>query len=1036
MTEVTIPRAWIDGDACHVPGFAVHELIRFQARRNPDAIAIEQWDQLLTYQQFTDAAQALADRLRAAGAGPGSRIAICVRRTPWLPVSEVAVLMAGCAFVPLDPDHPAHRLRAIAQDAGAEIVLADTASESLLRGFAGQVINVEMPADGDRMGVSDAPEPVSLDDVAYIMYTSGSTGRPKGVMISHRNLTAFVTAVNQHLGDEIYQLAAFAAVGFDVSVFEFFAPLTCGSSIQLVAEAERADAELLQRFLETHKSSHAFLAPAVLPLLDPDRLTSLRAVMVGGEACDPRQVGRWAIPGVRRFYNWYGPTEATVAVVGTELSGSWDKPLPIGRPLPGCSVYVLDEDFAVCPPGVAGELFAGGPQVGLGYVANPQETAERFVPDPYDDDQGPEAREPRKLYRTGDLAQWDNSGQIWFLGRADRQLKINGIRVEPGEIEAVLSGHPAITQAVVDVSGATVRAFVTPLEAPSGDELREYCTARLPRHMVPASVTVLPRIPLTVNAKTDYAALRQLSEDQRAGLDAASQPAGEAGRAGEAGQVVTRCWAEVFEVTPPGLDDDFFQAGGDSLSAMRLVAALRRATGREFSVQDVFIGRTVGGIAARLGSVGADGAQRQVIGRTRATLSPPLIGLWLSLLRAEDESAYVETICMRLQAGTDLGRLTQALTEAARRHPAFGGSLVDTRDLPEFVLGTRDIAAELVQAPTAERAVGTSRQAVAGLATPMFQAQVVQTPAEGNFLVLAWHHLVIDDASVQVYLDDVSCWYADPATLPAPPALTFCDHIEAVTERDARPAAADSARLIASELDPLLTGQAGQATAGSYLAATPPVASDLGITSFTLPAQAYRRLRDLWREAQVTQAAGWIASYAHAIRQNRDAGHVLIGVPRSLRLTPDDHRIAGYCADTALIAPLVGDADLASTARDVMRWLGVWLAPGSPSLTRVMRELKEKGHRRLELPAIMFNLNIEPMLALAGQQCDVLDVARDLPKFPLSLMVEECGDGSARVRLLVSQDGGRVAGPNPGRVLHRLRGTVDVAAAGCPWSLG
>jgi amino acid adenylation domain-containing protein len=515
MTERAIPQSWIDGEACEVPGHAVHELFLAQAQCDPEAIAVRQWDQRLSYRQVADSAATLARRLRAAGVALATPVGICLRRTPSLPVSALAVLMSGGAFVPLDPEQPTQRLRAIVNDAEIATVLADSVGEELLSGFVREIINADVTKDD---GLAEGPGEFGSaagDDLAYIMYTSGSTGRPKGVMVSHRNLTAFVTAINQYLGNETaYRLAAFAAVGFDASVFEFFAPLTCGGSIHLVSEAERADADLLQRFLETHGPSHALLPPVLLPLLDPERLPDLRALIVGGEPCDPRQVGRWVVPGRRRFYNWYGPTEATIATVGMELSGQWDRPLPIGRPLPGSSVYILDDGMALCPAGTTGELFIGGPQVGLGYVANPEETAERFVPDPFGGF-APASGRAATIYRTGDLAAWDETGVISFLGRADRQLKIHGRRVEPGEIEAVLSGHPRVTQAVVDVVGSTIRAYVTPADAPPGDELREYCLAWLPRQMVPASVLAVSRLPLTVNAKVDFGALRQLNPGRR-----------------------------------------------------------------------------------------------------------------------------------------------------------------------------------------------------------------------------------------------------------------------------------------------------------------------------------------------------------------------------------------------------------------------------------------------------------------------------------------------------------------------------------------
>ncbi len=398
MTEMTIPRAWTHGEDCPVGGLAVHELFLAHARRDPDALAVRQWDTRLTYRQLAATASALAERLSEAGLRRGAPVGICMRRTPWLTASMLGVLMAGGAFVPLDLDQPVQRLRTICLDAKIEIALVDGAGRQRLAGVVGTLVTAG--ESGSSEAVPAGARPVGWDDPAYIMYTSGSTGRPKGVVVSHRNLAAFAAAANRYLGDSPgYRQAGFAAVGFDVSVYEFVAPLVYGASLHLVSEAERADAGRLQRFLEEHRVTRAFLPPVLLPLLDPDRLPALRDVIVGGEPCDPRQVGRWAVRGSRRFHNWYGPTEATVAVLGIELDGRWDKPLPIGRPLPGCRVYVLDEDLSVCPPGRTGELYIGGPQVAQGYVGGASENA-RFVTGLGLDTDGDGGA--GTLYRTGD----------------------------------------------------------------------------------------------------------------------------------------------------------------------------------------------------------------------------------------------------------------------------------------------------------------------------------------------------------------------------------------------------------------------------------------------------------------------------------------------------------------------------------------------------------------------------------------------------------------------------------------------------------
>ncbi|HLI76766.1 MAG TPA: AMP-binding protein, partial [Acidobacteriaceae bacterium] len=249
MTDTAIPRAWIQGDPCQVPAAGVHELFLARAQRSPDALAVRQWDTRLTYRQLAARAAALATRLRAAGAEPGARVGVCMRRTPLLPASELAVAMAGGTFVPLDPDHPPKRLQSMIEDAEVKIALVDADGARLLEGVVTSVAASD-PADGADADPDAVfrPVPAAAGDCAYVMFTSGSTGRPKGVMISHGSLTAFVSAINQHLGESPgHRLAAFAAIGFDVSIYEFFAPLVSGGSIHLVSEAERSDPGRLQQ---------------------------------------------------------------------------------------------------------------------------------------------------------------------------------------------------------------------------------------------------------------------------------------------------------------------------------------------------------------------------------------------------------------------------------------------------------------------------------------------------------------------------------------------------------------------------------------------------------------------------------------------------------------------------------------------------------------------------------------------------------------------------------------------------------------------
>jgi len=796
-------RDWTNGEPCTVPGLPVHEMFRLQARRCPEALALRQWQERLTYCEVEERATALVARLASSGVRIGTRVGICMRRGLWLPIAELAVLMSGGAFVPLDPDQPAQRLRGIVADAGIEIAVTDGTGAELLPGSVDRIV-VERLRNHDGQPPPVAEPELGRNAIAYVMYTSGSTGQPKGVMVSHRNLAAFVTAINQHLGEAPgYELAAFAAVGFDVSVFEFFAPLSHGSALHLVPDAERADADLLQNFLEEHQSSHAFLPPALLPLLNPGRLGDLRSLIVGGEACDPRQVGRWTTNG-RRFYNWYGPTEATVAVVGTELHGDWERALPIGRPLPGSRIYIVDDQMKLCAPGETGELLVGGPQVSLGYVARPEETAIRFVPDPFQAGSGADTEAepggPQMLYRTGDLARWERDGMISFLGRADRQLKIHGRRVEPAEIETVLSGHPKVDQAVVDVTASTIRAYVTPLTAPPGDELREYCARWLPRQMIPATVIALAQLPMTLNAKVDFAALARLSSDVPAELSPGVEPEEDFQR------VVAQIWTELFDVARPHLDSDFFADGGDSLSAMQLASTLRRVTGRALSVPDVFAGRTVGGIAELLRS--ACPAERSLPSGSDASLSSAQRRVWFVEQFAPGSPLHNIVLAERISGALDVRALECALETVTKTQEALRWRLRPGHGLPDVTVASpapvrlpiddhSGLPAPERQTAIDELLTDEAATAISLTDGPLWRARLLRMDADDHVLVITLHHIIFDGWSQAVLYRELGRAYqrhlSGAGADSELPSVTFADYVAWTTDAAARADEADVA---------------------------------------------------------------------------------------------------------------------------------------------------------------------------------------------------------------------------------------------------
>ncbi|SEH02583.1 amino acid adenylation domain-containing protein [Nonomuraea solani] len=590
---------------------------------------------------------------------------------------------------------------------------------------------VESPLRPTPSNAAAPPPGVTLPDAAaYVLFTSGSTGRPKGVVVSHAAAVSFVTMAGEVFGlDAGCRSIGFAALGFDVSVLDVFAPLARGGSVMFIPDEDRVDPTRLQRFLERHQVTWGTIPPALLPLLEPDRLPWLRDLLTAGEPAGPEQVARWATGG-RRFHNWYGPTETTVCVVGTELTGVWDRPLPIGYALPGCHAYILDDLLRPCPPGTPGELCIGGPQLARGYLDRPGLSAERFVPNPYG---GPGAR----MYRTGDQVVLEDDGRIGFLGRLDRQVKVQGQRVEIGEVEAVLRAHPGVRQAVADVTAGPaglkeLTAYLAPEDAPGIDGVRAHCLESMPAYMVPTRVIRLAVLPLTVAGKIDMAALRahraaslangapststdsgtrgthppqeagpdrhatsetrpkrpavrEPGPDQLAASESGPEPlaanetrperpaAREIGparsgdeAAGEIERRVAAAWAEAFGTGEPGPDDDFLASGGHSLVAMRLTALLRTGLGREIEVGDVLAGRTVAGIA-RLAEQ-APPVRDEPLAVAPAALSAVQRRMWFVERLAPGTPAHNIAMAQRLSGPLDVAALRAALAVVAERH--------------------------------------------------------------------------------------------------------------------------------------------------------------------------------------------------------------------------------------------------------------------------------------------------------------------------------------------------------------------------------
>ncbi|NKI43821.1 non-ribosomal peptide synthetase [Streptomyces physcomitrii] len=753
------------------------QLVARQVAERPGAPAVEGPDQHLSYAQLDARARSLAARLRAAGLRPGDLAALALPRSVDLVVAQLAVQQAGAAHLPVDPDYPAERVRYMLDDAAPALVLscralADRFPEALLAdadadagtdtGTGGTGTEPYATGDAARAALS-GPVPVTPAHPAYLIYTSGSTGRPKGVLTTHAGLAALATAQAERLELEpASRVLQLASPSFDASVMETMMALATGATLVLPEPGPLAG-ELLGEVLRTRRVSHALIPPTALTGLEPEDLDGFTTLVVGGEACSTALAARWA-PG-RRMVNAYGPTEATACVtMSAPLSGK--TPPPIGTPLPGVRLYVLDGMLRPVPPGTPGELYAAGEGLARGYLGRHALTAERFTADPFG---GPGSR----MYRTGDIVVRDGDGVLHYRRRADDQVKIRGFRVEPGEITALLEARPEIRSAAVTVRqepGGGPRRLVGYLVADQGAEpdtqaLRAELARTLPDHMVPTAFVTLDALPVTANGKLDQAALP--APDFHAAI-------GDSSPQGPVEEALAAVFAEVLSLPGVGAQDSFFALGGDSILSLQLVAKAR-AAGLTLSPREVFEGPTVRRLAALLADRGttapataAASAGGTDAGHGSAPLTP--IMHWLaerggptgrfsqSMLLTLPEDIGEEALArvldavlahhqlLRARVDWAAGTLTVPAPGTGGRHHLPGGG--ETATVPGEEGLTREVDA---------LAAGLDPERGRMLATRRYRTE----DGTGDRLLLVVHHLVVDGVSWRILLQDLAeAWAA------------------------------------------------------------------------------------------------------------------------------------------------------------------------------------------------------------------------------------------------------------------------------------
>jgi len=766
-----VVRAWNATDLLHTHELCIQQLFEAQVRKTPDAIAVVYKDQELTYAALNARANRLAHRLRELGARPDSLVAIRAERSLDMVVGPLAVLKAGAAYVPLDPAQPLERLRQLLTDSAPIALLVQG---DVSEGFAADmpeglsIVDLSLPFEA-YPDTDPAPTETGLkpDNLAYVIYTSGSTGKPKGVMVEHRNLVASTLARHASYG-EVGRFLLLSPIYFDSSVAGIFGTLTSAGTLVVAEQAALRDPSQLDAVLRRQRINTLLCVPALYGNYlefagSRHQARHLTKVIVAGETCPPSLVARSAAQEPQaNLFNEYGPTEGTVwATMHPCVEGFTGRSVPIGRPVAGVRIYILDAQERPVPAGVAGQIHIGGSGVARGYLNRPDLTEERFVADPFSAEPG------ARMYKTGDMGRWLSDGTIEFLGRNDFQVKLRGFRIELGEIETALLQHPAIREAaVIAREGSTgepqLVAYVVGGEAFRAEEFRSHLASRLPEYMVPAAYVQMRALPLTPNGKLDKGALPV------PGADAYATREYEAPQ-GEIETTVASIWSSLLKVEQIGRHDSFFALGGHSLLSVQVASRLRAALHVDIPLSALFasssladFARLVSGAApSRLPSVTK--AER----RERLPLSFAQRRLWFVAQMEGGNAAYNIPYELRLSGRLDREALRRALDRIVARHEALRTTFsrldgepvqhIESAEERRFQLVEMEASTPEEIARLAQEEEATPFDLERG---PLVRGRLLREADDLHTLLITMHHIVSDGWSMGVFSEELSALYS------------------------------------------------------------------------------------------------------------------------------------------------------------------------------------------------------------------------------------------------------------------------------------
>jgi amino acid adenylation domain-containing protein len=990
-------------------GGLVHQLVEAQVDRTPAQIAVTFDDAALDYGALDAQANQLAHHLRACGARCDEPIAVVLERSLDLVVALLAILKAGAAYLPLDPGAPPARVRAMLDGSGAQLVLGHARHAGLIEGCAARAIWLDVErgtiAAQPRTRLHAATPGAAL---AYVLFTSGSTGAPKGVMVTHDGLRNQLRWLREALAPDPREVYLYKTpYTFDASVWELFLPLICGARVVVAAPDGHRDPSYLAQLIERERVTALQLVPtllaASLAATDPARwVPRLDRIFCGGEVLPPAlldELWRFARPDAV-VMNLYGPTE-TVIQVATWICRPQDRRdvVPIGRPVANTQCYVLDDAMALVPPGVVGELYVGGAQLARGYLGRPAATAERFVPDPF----GPAGG---RLYRTGDRVRWRADGALELVGRIDGQVKLRGLRIEVGEIEAMLVEHPAVERAAVFVragaAGDELIACWVRRGPPMAIALREHLRVRLPDAMIPAAFVELTALPLTVSGKLDRQALRALALAASPALPATHELPQTPTQ-----QIVCGLWAELLGHARVAPHDSFFELGGHSLLAIQVMTRVRDVFGVELSVRVLFESPTAAALAARIEQARAVVPIPARIASAPRTAPAPLSfaqeRMWFLHAFAPGSAAYNLPAVIRLAGALDAGALEAAIADLVARHPALRTTVgvVDDRPVqridpePRFAWASRDVSSDDEVAAIARGDAGRAFDLTTG---PLVRATLLRRNVDDHHLVLTLHHFACDAWSLGILFRELGAFYrARRRQLPAALPSLAIDYADFAIWQRRWLADGELARQLGYWRDRLDGVQVLELPCDRPRPAVQSLRGDA--VAVELDAELVAALTGLAGGERASLFMVLLAAWSVLLQRYTGQDDVAVGTPVANRHHRELEGLVGLLVNTLVIR---NDLSGAPTFREVLRrvrdrCLDAYGHADLPfeKLVEELRPLRDPG--RSPLFQVMFALNnvAAPRLELDGLTASARAIDNGTVKFDLGLALDEAGGGLA-----------------------------------------